>query len=78
MEFKIALNNYQNTYHYKICNILEKDDISILSNPLNLYIFSETNKFMGNIEARGILQRVYYIIILRLKVKKFIKEDCME
>lgn len=54
VEFKIALNNYQNTYHYKICNILEKDDISILSNPLNLYIFSETNKFMGNIEARGI------------------------
>lgn len=38
-EFKIALNNYQNTYHYKICNTLEKDDIITLSNPLNLYIF---------------------------------------
>ena len=53
-EFKIALNNYQNTYHYKICNTLEKDDIITLSNPLNLYIFSETSKFMGNIEVRGI------------------------
>lgn len=53
-EFIIALNNYQKTYHYKICNILSKDDILILSNPLNLYIFSETNKFMGNIEVSEI------------------------
>ena len=27
------------------------DDIATLSNPLNLYIFSETNKFSGNIEV---------------------------
>lgn len=53
-EFKMALNNYQNTYHYRICNTLEKDDIMTLSNPLNLYIFSETSKFLGNIEVRGI------------------------
>lgn len=53
-EFKTALNNYQKTYHYKICNILSKEDVLILSNPLNLYIFSETNKFMGNIEVNEI------------------------
>lgn len=54
VEFKIALNNYQKTYHYKICNTLNTEDILILSNPLNLYIFSETNKFMGNIEVSEI------------------------
>lgn len=48
-EFEKALNNYQQCYHYKISNTLSKDDILTLSNPLNLFIFSETNKYMGNI-----------------------------
>lgn len=46
-----ALEKYQNAYRYKICNRLTCDDIATLSNPLNLYIFSETNKFSGNIEV---------------------------
>jgi len=50
-EFRCALEKYQNTYHYKICNRLNNDDILTLSNPLNLYIFSETYKFNGNIEV---------------------------
>lgn len=50
-EFRCALEKYQNTYHYKICNKLNNDDILTLSNPLNLYIFSETYKFSGNIQV---------------------------
>lgn len=50
-EFRCAMEKYQNTYHYKICNRLSNDDMLTLSNPLNLYIFSETYKFSGNIEV---------------------------
>lgn len=53
-EFILALNKYENTYHYKIYNKLSNDAIKILSNPLNLYIFSETYKFQGNIEVKEI------------------------
>lgn len=53
-EFSSALERYQNAYVYTICNKLEKEDILTLSNPLNLYIFSETYKYSGNIEVRGI------------------------
>lgn len=53
-EFFTALNKYENTYHYKINNKLSEEDIKILSNPLNLYIFSETYKFQGNIEINEI------------------------
>lgn len=53
-EIKVALEKYQKIYHYNICNELSKDDILTLSNPLNLSIFSETNKFMGNIEIKQV------------------------
>lgn len=53
-EFRIALEKYQKTYHYKICNGLSKEDILTLSNPLNLCIFSETHKFEGNIEVNDV------------------------
>ena len=48
-EFALALKKYQQVYRYNICNKLSKSDISVLSNPLNLYIFSETYKYSGNI-----------------------------
>ncbi len=53
-EIKVALKKYQKIYHYNICNELSKEDIVTLSNPLNLCIFSETNKFMGNIEIKQV------------------------
>lgn len=53
-EFFSALKKYSNYFGYTIINKLNRDTIDILSKPINLLIFSETNKDAGQIKVAEI------------------------
>ena len=48
-EFVSALNKYMDCYSYTIINDLSRESIEVLSRPINLQIFSETNQYAGQI-----------------------------
>ena len=50
-ELDDALIKYQTTFGYSIRNWLSEGSRLTLSNPLNLYIFSETHQYSGEIEV---------------------------
>lgn len=72
-EIDCALEKYQRTYHYSIHNNLSRDDILTLSNPLNLYIFSETHKFRGNIEVEEVFTASVLHNFFKLKSEEIFK-----
>lgn len=53
-EFQTALENYKRAYHYKILNFLTPEAENILSVPINLEIFSESNYYEGEISVEDI------------------------
>ena len=53
-EFRLALDKYMSCYGYSITNELQNEAIEVLSRPINLLIFSETNENAGQITVSEI------------------------
>ena len=53
-EFKSASRKYMDHYGYTITNELNSEATTVLSRPINLLIFSETNQYAGHIEVNEI------------------------